>query len=158
MRRLDSAFLLELDQTIGETNCCIEEVTSKDLLDQNAHFLCEDETSQCRAYCPLLRNTMTWPLQNLKTLASQRNSWTQKARQPRPQWHSERRLVRTETVRNVMADTRCAVFVWRVWWLTGSRCMNGSSFSPSQRTFHFSSWKSSSVKWLRVGPCSAANG
>ena len=52
--------------------------------------------------------------------------------------------------------------VWPVWWLNGSRCMNGSSFSPA---FHFS-WKGNSsakceilpISRLTAGPCSAANG
>ena len=42
MRRLDSACQLGRDQTTGETNECIEEVTSNDILDQSARFLCED--------------------------------------------------------------------------------------------------------------------
>ena len=66
MCRLDSGCLLGLDRTTGETNCCIEAVTSKDILDQSAHLLCEHETSYCGTYCPPLRNTLTWPLQNLK--------------------------------------------------------------------------------------------
>ena len=38
MRRLDSVCLQVHDQTTGETNYCIDEVTSKDVLDPNAHF------------------------------------------------------------------------------------------------------------------------
>ena len=38
--RVGSVCLWDRDQT-GETRCCIVEVTSKDILDQNAHFLCE---------------------------------------------------------------------------------------------------------------------
>ena len=41
------------DWTTGGTNFCFEKVTSKDILDQGAH-------------CQLLRNTTTWPFQNLK--------------------------------------------------------------------------------------------
>ena len=53
--------------------------------------------------------------------------------------------------------------VWLVWWPMGSRCVNGSSSSPSQRTFHFSSRERSGVKCrilskLTVGPCSATTG
>ena len=78
-----------------------------------------------------------------------------------------------ETVHKVKAATRCAVFVlnrfiihhiqprawivWLVWWLIRSRYTNGSSVSPSERKFHFSSRKSSSVKCrflskMTVGP------
>ena len=52
--------------------------------------------------------------------------------------------------------------VWPVWWLNGSRCMNGSSSSPSQRAFSFS-WKGSSsaksgiLLKLTARPCSATN-
>ena len=41
-----------------------------------------------------------------------RDSWTRKARQPRPQGLSDRRFVRTETVRYVMAATRGAMLVF----------------------------------------------
>ena len=41
VRRLDSLCLRDRDQNAGEPICCIVEVTSKDILDQNAHFLCE---------------------------------------------------------------------------------------------------------------------
>ena len=44
-----------------------------------------------------------------------------------------------------------AWIVWVVWWLNGSRCPNGSSFSPSQRTFHFSWRRSSSTILGRNG-------
>ena len=44
-RRLGSPCLWDRDQTAGETNCCIAQVTSNDILVQNAHFLCEDGTS-----------------------------------------------------------------------------------------------------------------
>ena len=54
--------LWDRDQTVGETNCGIVQETSKDILDENAHFLCEDGTSQC----PLSRSTVTWPFQSLK--------------------------------------------------------------------------------------------
>ena len=64
--RLDSACLLEQDRTTGETTCCIEEVTWKDILDQSAHFLCEDGTSCYTAWGPLLRYAMMWPCQGLK--------------------------------------------------------------------------------------------
>ena len=66
VRRLDSLCLWDRDQTSGETNSCIVEVTLKDILDQNAHFLCEDGTSWCRTYCPQLRIAMTWPFQSFK--------------------------------------------------------------------------------------------
>ena len=51
--------------------------------------------------------------------------------------------------------------VWLVWWPSGSRCSNGSSFSPSQRTIHSSSRGNSSAKCgilskLPVKLCSAA--
>ena len=62
--------------------------------------------------------------------------------------------------RDIMAATRCAVFVFE---LNGSRCMNGSSSSPSQRTFHLCWKRSSSAKcgtlsMLTVGLCSGAKG
>ena len=60
MRRLGSPCQWDHDQTTGETNLCVVQETSKDILDPNPHFLCEDGTSKCRTYCPLLRNTMTW--------------------------------------------------------------------------------------------------
>ena len=47
-------------------NELLHRVTSKDILDRNAHFLCEDGTSWCRTCCPLLRNALTWPFQSLK--------------------------------------------------------------------------------------------
>ena len=69
-----------LDQTIGDWSCC-----SKDILDQNAHFLRDDGTSWCRMFCSLLRNDMTWPFRYVKICASQRHAWTRRARQPRSQ-------------------------------------------------------------------------
>ena len=56
----------DLDQTAGEKSCCIVEVTLKEILDRNAHFLREDVTSWCRTSCPLLLNDMTWPYQSSK--------------------------------------------------------------------------------------------
>ena len=54
------------DKISGETNCCIFRVKSKDILVQSEHFFREDGTSICRTYCPLVRNTMTWPFQSSK--------------------------------------------------------------------------------------------
>ena len=65
VRGLDSLCQWDRNQTTGEPICCIVDVTSKDILDQNAHILCEDGTSWCRTCCPRLRNDMTWPFQNL---------------------------------------------------------------------------------------------
>ena len=62
--RLGSPCLWDSDQIAGDTNCCIVQVTSRDILVQNAHLRCEDGPSQCRTHCPLLRNTVTWPLQS----------------------------------------------------------------------------------------------
>ena len=76
----------------------------------------------------------------------------------------------SETVCNVMAATRCAVFcVQTCLFHTSSTligrsfCMNGASFSLSQRTLHFSWKRRSSAKYtilsrLQLGPCSAASG
>ena len=128
-----------------------------------ANGKCEDGTSECKTYSPLLRNTMTWPFQSLKNTC-----WARRIRQPLSQYHSERKFVRTETVRYVLTATRCANvclcsdvviahhlkphprIVWPVWWLNGSHCMNGSSFSPSQRTFHFKSSCAKSFESLEV--------
>ena len=115
---------------------------------------------------------------DFENYASQGHSWARRIRQL--QSHSDRRLVRSETVRDVMAATRCAMFVIQTcslrttsslehgscgwyWWLNGSHCTNDSSFSPSQSTFHFSSRRSSSARcgilsMLTAGSCSAAHG
>ena len=65
-----SAFGVRTGRTIGETNYCIEEVTSKHTPDLNAHLLCENGTSCHRAWCPLLRHAMTWPCQDSSEIAS----------------------------------------------------------------------------------------
>ena len=49
VRRLGSPCVWDRDQIIGETNRCIVQATSKDILVRNAHFLCEDGTSWCKA-------------------------------------------------------------------------------------------------------------
>ena len=48
MRLPGSPCQWDRDQTTGGTNCCIVQVTSKNTLGQNVHFLCVHKTSQCR--------------------------------------------------------------------------------------------------------------
>ena len=43
-RPKDSLCPWDHDQTTGETNCCIVEATSENILDQNTRFFFEDET------------------------------------------------------------------------------------------------------------------
>ena len=62
---------------------CIAEVTSKDVLDLDAHFFCDDGTSWCKTFCPPLCNVMAWPYENMKIFVSQGRSWTRNACQPR---------------------------------------------------------------------------
>ena len=69
VHRLGSLRLWDRDLTTDETNYCMVEETPKDILDQNAHFLCEDGTSWCETFCPPLRNVMTRPFRNLKIFA-----------------------------------------------------------------------------------------
>ena len=59
VRRLDSLWLWDLDQTTGETNCSIAKVISNDILDRNVRFR-EDGTFWCKTFCRPLRNVMTW--------------------------------------------------------------------------------------------------
>ena len=46
MRRVGWPCLWDRSQTTGETNCCIVQMTSKDILDRNARFLYKVETEQ----------------------------------------------------------------------------------------------------------------
>ena len=59
VRRLDSPCPWDRDQTTGESNCCIVEVTSKDILDQNGHFLVQGvlSTTAKRDGCFEIRKT-----------------------------------------------------------------------------------------------------
>ena len=52
VRRLGSPCLWDRDQIAGETNCCIVQAISKDILVRSARFLCEVETSWCMSCCP----------------------------------------------------------------------------------------------------------
>ena len=67
---LGSSCLRVRDRTTAETDCCIAQMTSKDILDRNARFLREVETSWCGALCPLLHNVMMGPLQKSKIFES----------------------------------------------------------------------------------------
>ena len=66
--RLGPLCLWDHDQNIGETICCIVEVTPKDILDPHAHFFCEDGMSCCRTCCPPLRYALMWAFQNLRNI------------------------------------------------------------------------------------------
>ena len=106
-RRLGSACLQGQDRTTGEADCCNEEGTLTRTFWTKTCFLCEDGTSSCRTYCPHLRNTMTWPFRK-NTCESERfmdpiNSSATASMTFGTQ------VVRTGTVCNVMAATRCAV-------------------------------------------------
>ena len=79
VRRLGSLCLWDRNQTTGETNCCIVQVTSKDILDRNACFLCKVGTSWCKTFCPPLRNVMTWPFQKSKNICESETSMGSKS-------------------------------------------------------------------------------
>ena len=96
VHRLGSPCLWNRNQTTGETNCCIVQVTSKDILDRNGRFLREVETSWCRTLCPQLRNVMMGPLQSSKIFESQRRPWARRALQS---WSS--RLTTAATQRSL---------------------------------------------------------
>ena len=83
---------------------------------------------------------------------------------------------RRETVRDVMAATRCSCsdvsiachpqprpwMMWPIWWPSVWRWTSDSSFSPFERTFHVSWRRSSSEKRgtlsrTTIWPCSATN-
>ena len=68
VHRLNSVCLWDHDQISGDTNHFFEQVTSKNILDPNAHFFCEDRTSCYRAWYPPLRYALTWPCQGLKNV------------------------------------------------------------------------------------------
>ena len=55
-----AAWTHSVNQTTGERSCCTVQVTLKEILGQDAHFLHKDVTSWCRTFCPLLRNAMVW--------------------------------------------------------------------------------------------------
>ena len=112
--------------------------------------LCEGETSWCRTFCPLLRNATTWPYQNLKnTCESEIHGPDTLVSHGLNDIRNARLCARRLSVMSCPPlAAQCSysnVFiayhfqprpwiVWLVWWLTGSRCSKGSSFSPSQRT------------------------
>ena len=50
VRRLGSPCLWDRDQITGETNCCIVQAISKNILVRNARFLGEVETSWCKTF------------------------------------------------------------------------------------------------------------
>ena len=64
LRLLDSLCPWDLYQTTGERTCCIVEMTLKEILVQNAHFIREVVTSWTS--CPLLLTDVMWPYQSSK--------------------------------------------------------------------------------------------
>ena len=105
----------------------LEVTSSKDILVQNAHSSCDHETSRS-----LLSNVVTWLFQKiedclrLKNIREAETSWA-----PLAQWLCSNVCIANQLMPHPW-------IVWPVWWLKGSRCMNGSSFRPSRRTSRFS--------------------
>ena len=149
-----SPCLWDRNQITGETKRAFTRRTSKDILYQNEHKVVSvskfetfmepkrlsatvSTTSKNAGLCALKPSVTSWP----PLVGQWQFSYVLTAYQFEPHpW-----------------------IVWPVRWLNGSRCMNGSSFSPSQRAFPFNSKEISSAKCgissrLTVGPCSAANG
>ena len=160
--RLGSPCSWDRDQITGETNCCTVRATSKDIWSKTSTSFARTgrpNPGHTAHYCATL-----WrgSFGTRKLLASQGHSRVRRIRWLQSRFHSERRFVRNKAVHYVMAATRCAVFVFKhdyciplpassmvrvpVRWLNSSCCMNGSSFNPSQRAFHFSPKGSSSAK------------
>ena len=84
--RLSSPCLWDRVQTIGDTTCCFVEATTKDILDPNAQFFCEDETSSFGTYCPLLRNAFDVAASEFQKYSRNRDiHGFEETRQQRPQ-------------------------------------------------------------------------
>ena len=74
-----------------------------DILDQNANFLCEDGTSSMQDVLPTTAQHSDVAVSEIENYFPIGKS----------HGHSEREFVRAEAVRNVVAATRCAVFVFK---------------------------------------------